>query len=89
MALGASPVDALWLVMRHTFAIAAIGLAIGVPLALAAGRAIASQLYGAGATSPVVLTGAASVLVITAAVAGFIPGRRAARVDPVVALRAD
>ena len=89
MALGAAPTDALWLVMRQTLAVAAIGLAIGAPLAVLAGRAIASQLYGVSATDVRVLLGAASVLSLVAAVAGFVPGRRAARVDPVVALRAD
>ena len=89
MALGAAPVDALWIVMRQTLGIAAIGLALGTPLALLAGRAIASQLYGVGATDARVLLGAAFALALAAIVAGFIPGRRAARVDPVVALRAD
>jgi predicted permease len=89
MALGAAPLDALRLVMRQTLVIAAIGLALGTPLALLASRAIASQLYGVGATDPLILLGAASVLATAAAIAGFIPGRRAARVDPVIALRAD
>src|SRR6185312_12051701 len=73
---------------RERFA-AALGLALGTPLALLAGRAIASQLYGVGATDARVLLGAAFALALAAIVAGFIPGRRAARVDPVVALRAD
>ncbi|HWH51787.1 MAG TPA: ADOP family duplicated permease [Gemmatimonadaceae bacterium] len=89
MALGASPIDALWLVMRQTLAIAATGVAIGVPLALLANHAISSQLYGVDAGDPRALIGAVLLLALAAAIAGFVPGRRAARVDPVVALRAD
>jgi predicted lysophospholipase L1 biosynthesis ABC-type transport system permease subunit len=89
MALGAAPSDALWLVMRQTFGLAVVGLAIGAPLALLASRAIASQLYGVGAADPLMLLGAAAVLAIAASIAGLVPGRRAARVDPVVALRAE
>jgi ABC-type antimicrobial peptide transport system permease subunit len=89
MALGAAPTDALWLVMRETLGIAAVGLAVGAPLALIAGRAIASQLYDVGVADPRVLIGAATVLAIAAFIAGLAPGRRASRVDPIIALRAN
>ncbi len=89
MALGAAPADALWLVMRHTIVVALCGVAVGAPLAIAANKGVASQLYGIRATDPRVLIGAALVLTLVAVVAALLPGRRAARVDPVIALRAE
>lgn len=89
MALGAAPADALWLVMRQTLVMAGIGLGIGLPLALAAGRAIQSQLYGVGATDLRAIASATLLLATAAAFAGLLPARRAAKVDPAVALRAE
>jgi predicted permease len=89
MALGARPVDALWLVVRQTLAMTGIGVAIGIPLAIAASRAVGTQLYGISAGNPWVLIGAAALLVASGAAASVIPARRASRVDPVVALRAE
>jgi predicted permease len=89
MALGATPRDALWIAMKQSLTIAGAGLAIGIPLALAANRAIVSQLYGVAPSDPRVMVGAACMLACAAAIAGFVPGRRAARVDPAVALRSD
>jgi ABC-type antimicrobial peptide transport system permease subunit len=89
MALGATPADALWLVMRQTLAIAGLGLAIGLPLAMAAGRAVESQLYDVGASDPRVVAFAVLALAAAAVTAGLVPARRAANVDPAVALRAE
>ncbi|HTE46804.1 MAG TPA: ABC transporter permease [Gemmatimonadaceae bacterium] len=89
MALGAAPRDAVWLVMRQTVTMAIVGVSIGIPLAYAAGLGIASQLFGVGAADPRVLLGAAIVLGVAGAAAGLIPGRRAARVDPIIALRSE
>jgi len=89
MALGARPADALWLVVRQTMTITAAGVAIGVPLAFVAARAVGAQLYGVGSTDPRAMIGAVLVLAVAGGVASVVPGRRAARVDPVEALRGE
>ena len=89
MALGARAADALWLVARQTLALTLAGVAIGVPLALAAAGALRAQLYGVGARDPLALAGAAMLLVVVGAVAGLVPARRAAQVDPASALRSE
>jgi ABC-type antimicrobial peptide transport system permease subunit len=87
MALGAQRGHVLWLIMRQTLLLVLIGTAIGVPAALAAGRLIASMLYGLTPTDPVTLIVATGVLAIVAAFAGYIPARRATKIDPMEALR--
>ena len=87
IALGAERDSVRWLVLRETLALAALGVAIGLPCALAASRLIASMLYGVSAKDPVTLTAVSALLVGVAALAGWIPARRATRVDPMVALR--
>jgi predicted permease len=91
MALGASRRDVVCMVMREALALAAIGVAIGVPSALAAARLASSQiaglLFGLKATDPLTMAAAAVLLAAVAAIAGYIPARRASRVDPMVALR--
>jgi putative ABC transport system permease protein len=67
--------------------IAALGAAIGALAALAGGRVLSSLLYGVSPRDPLVLFGAAAVLLVVAAVASYLPALRAAKVDPVVALR--
>jgi predicted permease len=89
MALGAHSGDVLWLIVRQALTLTAIGIGIGVPLAIAAARGIGSQLYGIAPTDPRVIAGAATVLVLIGAAASAFPGRRAARIDPVEALRAN
>ena len=89
MALGARPVDALWLVVRQTLTMTGVGVAIGVPLAIAASRAIGTQLYGISAGDPWAMIGAAALLAAAGAAASIVPARRASRVDPVEALRAE
>jgi putative ABC transport system permease protein len=66
---------------------AAIGVVIGGAGAYALGRAIRSLLYGVLPTDPLVFTGVATVLLAVAALAAYLPARRAARTDPMVALR--
>jgi len=88
MALGADRARIVTGVLRTVLVQTAVGLAIGVPLALLASRALASQLFDVEARDPVVLAGAAAVLIVTAALAAVLPARRAASVDPTRALRA-
>jgi len=82
IALGARRPDILWLVLRQGVMIAGAGTAIGLAVGLGAARALRSMLYGVTATDPIVLAGAAVLLVITALVACYVPALRAARVDP-------
>jgi predicted permease len=87
MALGALPRRVLGRVLGETLVLAGLGIACGLPAALAATRLLAGFLYGVKPSDPAVLVASAGFLVFTAAIAGFIPARRAARIDPVVALR--
>jgi ABC-type antimicrobial peptide transport system permease subunit len=87
MALGARRGDVLELVLREAMLLVVAGLAIGIPLALASGRVLHSFLFGLKSTDPLSLIVVVLVLGSVAAVAGFIPARRAARTDPMKALR--
>ncbi len=87
IALGALPGRVLGLVLGETLALAAIGIACGLPVGLAATRVLAGFLYGVQPADPVVLFASTGLLVVTTAIAGLIPARRASRIDPVVALR--
>jgi ABC-type antimicrobial peptide transport system permease subunit len=77
----------LGLVLRAALAQLGVGLAIGIPAALAGGRMLASQLYGVKSYDPIILGLAAVILVACAILAASVPARRATRVDPIVALR--
>ncbi len=87
MALGALPAQVLRLVMKEVLTLAAIGVVMGVPAALAFARLMSSQLYGVDAQSIDVFSAAIAIEVLFAALAGFIPAYRASLVDPKVALR--
>ena len=87
MALGAGRANVLWLVLREIMILASIGLAVGVPLALAGSRLVASMLYGLSPWDPVSLLASACLLVAIAGLAGYLPARRASLVDPAIALR--
>jgi predicted permease len=87
MALGAQPERVLRMVLGEASAMAAIGVAAGLGAALALGRVIASLLYGLKANDPVTLLISATLLIAVALGASWIPARRAARVDPMRALR--
>ena len=87
MALGARRGDVLELVLREAMVLVAIGLVIGIPLALAGTRVLHSFLFGLKSTDPLSLMAVVFLLGIVAAIAGFIPARRAAGIDPMVALR--
>jgi putative ABC transport system permease protein len=87
MALGARPADVQRLVMRQGIYLVGAGLAIGIGAALAAGRLVESMLVGMSPTDPLTFLGISLLLAGVAALAGFIPARRATRVDPMIALR--
>jgi len=87
MALGASRGNVLAIVLRGALLQLAVGLAVGIPVALAGGRLLSSQLYGLKSYDPLILGAAVFVLAACALVAGFVPARRAAKLDPMVALR--
>jgi len=87
MALGAAPGDVRWQVLRETLVLVLIGIVIGVPAALAGTRLVRSLLFGVGFADPIVIILAAALLALVAALAGFLPARRASQVDPMVALR--
>ncbi len=87
MALGATPGEVLRLVMRQGLGIVAIGVAVGVGLSWVAARMIAAGLYGVGAADPAAWGSAVAVMLVSAGLANYLPARRAARVDPSVALR--
>jgi len=79
----------LWLVLRDALRLVLIGAALGVPAAFAAARLVASQLFGTTAADPGAIGLATLVLLAVAVVAGYLPARRATRVDPLVALRCE
>jgi ABC-type antimicrobial peptide transport system permease subunit len=87
MALGAEPSNVLWQVLRESFVLVVIAIAIGVPAALAGTHLVRSMLFGLGFADPIVIVSAAALLALIAALAGLLPAHRASRVDPMVALR--
>jgi ABC-type antimicrobial peptide transport system permease subunit len=87
MALGAERTSVLWLVLREVALMVGAGVAIGVPLAFALSRIVQSQLFELSAHDPLALAGAAAILGVVALLAGYLPARRATRVDPMIALR--
>jgi predicted permease len=86
MALGAESRDVLRLVMRESMVLVVIGIVIGVAVALASGQLVTTLLYGLSPTDVVSIGLAVLVLLVVSAIAGYIPARRASRVDPMVAL---
>jgi hypothetical protein len=87
MALGAEPTAVLRLVLRQAMRLACIGSAIGGCLAIVAGAIVSANLYGTASIDPLMFVGSVGVLLAAMLAAGYIPARRAARVDPIVVLR--
>jgi ABC-type antimicrobial peptide transport system permease subunit len=87
MALGADRSKVIALVLRGAFLQAGIGLAIGIPISLLGGHLMESQLYGVRTYDPVTLAGSVLLLALFAAIAGFIPAKRASSIEPMNALR--
>jgi len=89
VALGATARDVVRLVLGETLTLTAAGIVIGVGGALLTTRLMASLLFGVAPTDVTTFAAIAAVLVATALVAGYVPARRATRVDPMIALRAE
>jgi len=89
MALGADRTKVVQLVLRGAFKRVVIGLILGLPLAIGAGRLISAQLYGVSSWDPLALAAAASALAICAFIAVIIPATRAASISPLIALRTE
>jgi predicted permease len=87
MALGARGGNIAWMVLRETLYLVLAGLVIGVPGALIGAKLISAQLFGMKPADPLTLVGAGVVLTIVALLAGYLPARRASRVNPLNALR--
>ena len=87
MALGARGGNIAWMILRETLYLVLAGLVLGVPAALIGARLISTQLFGLSPTDPLTLIGAAIVLAMVAMLAGYLPARRASRINPLHALR--
>jgi predicted permease len=87
LALGAQPRFVIWLVMKEVLLLLVIGLAIGIPAAVASGRYISAQLYGIQPNDPLIALSTTVLLAVVSAAAGLIPAHRASRIDPILALR--
>jgi len=87
MALGARKIDILGAILRHALTLTLVGVAVGLAGAVALTRILSSLLYDVTPTDPLTLASVSVLLAAMALVAGYIPARRAARVDPMVALR--
>ncbi|MEO8027658.1 MAG: ABC transporter permease, partial [Bryobacteraceae bacterium] len=89
MALGAQRGAVVWMVLRRVLLLAAVGLAVSVPVALSASQLVKSFLFGTKPNDPLILALAGLVLLGAALLAGYAPARRASRIDPLAALRQD
>ena len=89
LALGATPLDAFWLVVKQGRTLAAVGTAIGLVAAYGAGRIVSSRIYEVSATDPAILGAATAIVVVVAAVATIIPAWRISRIAPSRVMRAE
>ncbi len=89
LTLGAAPARVTWMVMREVLLLLVVGLAVGIPATYAAGRYVTAQLYGVPPTDPAIAALTVLLLAAVSVVAGLIPARRASRIDPLAALRAE
>ena len=87
MALGATAPRVTRMVMREAMLVVVIGIVIGVGAAVATTRLIASMLFGLAPNDPLTIAVAALMMILVGSFAGYLPARRAARVDPMIALR--
>jgi predicted permease len=89
IALGALTRTISWMIVREVLVVVGLGVALALPAIWALTRLVESQLYGVEPMDPVAIIGAMALLAVAAIIAAFLPARRAAHVDPVVALRAE
>jgi len=89
LAVGAQPRDVMWLVLKQVLRLVAIGLALGIPIVLAGGSALESLLFGVRAADPLTIGLVSGLLAAVAVIAAWVPAARAARVDPIQALRVE
>jgi predicted permease len=89
MALGATPSTMEGQILRQTMTLAAVGLAIGIPAAWFAAKAIQGLLFGVVSSDPATFAAVVAIVAVVASLAGYVPARRASRIDPVVALRSE
>jgi ABC-type antimicrobial peptide transport system permease subunit len=87
MALGARQRAVLWMVLAQSLALAGAGLAIGLGASLALGRYAKNLLHGLAPTDPLAMVLASALMLAVGTLAGYLPARRASRVDPLIALR--
>jgi predicted permease len=87
MALGAQRGAVVWMVLRQVFVLAAVGLGVGVPTALGISRFVESFLFDVKPNSPAALVSAVAILLSAVLVAGYVPARKASRIDPMTAVR--
>jgi ABC-type antimicrobial peptide transport system permease subunit len=87
MALGAQRGRVIWMILREVCVLAAVGLAISLPTALAVSKVVESFLFKMKPNDPLALAGSAAILVSGAILAGYLPARNASRIDPMIALR--
>jgi predicted permease len=87
MALGAERRDIIWMVLKESLMLVAVGLAVGLPASWAAGQLVSSQLFGLNSTDPLTMLTAVALLSLVGALSGYLPARKAARVDPLISLR--
>ena len=87
LALGAQRGRVLWMILREVLLLVGIGLGVGVPAAIAAGRLVAAELYGVQGYDPTVAFATAALLLVVSVLSGLIPAQRASRIDPILALR--
>ena len=87
MALGALSSNVVWMVLREVMVVVAVGIAIGLPCALAVTRLVRNQLFGMSPYDPSVICFSLLGIAVLAGLSGYLPARRASRVDPLIALR--
>ena len=87
MALGATPIDIFKQVVGQALLLALIGLGVGIALAILSTRVMSSLLYGVSTMDPMTLASTSLALLVVALLAGYLPARRATKVDPIVTLR--
>jgi predicted permease len=89
MSLGARRAAVLWMVLRDCLLLAGLGVAVGIPVSVWLSQFVARQLFGVAPGDLTTIAAAAAFLIVVAALAGYLPARRASRVDPMVALRCE